>query len=203
MIIGKIAPRARSSPAKNDDFYFAMKACELKTGNFFVEGTEIFRVVSKKTLKTKHHDLHFTVQSMTSDRRSTRHWAHGHEVRAVEPDVHHYKIVGVTTEARRVDPNAERYVVLDLLDVRTNELRSDMLVSDPGLMTYLLHREDKELDAYVYNFSVDPAHRDEQEIKLEKLVSVQGYDMSHAYDHHHGHHHGHGHGHGDHIHFHA
>ena len=73
-----------------------------------------------------------------------------------------------------------------------------MFVKDQGLMTYLAAHfgfrnaiAADELDITVTTFIVDPAHRYEEKLDIERVTFVEGYDMSHIYDHYHGHHHEH------------
>ena len=169
-------------------------ASKLHVGEFLVEGGHIFQVIKTKVLATKHHDLHFTLHNVATDKRSTRHWCNNHPVRLIVPEKHHYTIVCITRE--------DTLVALELMDNKTAVTRSDVLVSDPGLVTYLTTYYEKEeagadgaepapLDAHLYKFVVEPLHRDENEIVVQQLVYVKGYDMTHDYDHHHGHHHTH------------
>ena len=164
-------------------------------GQYFFENGQIYQIVGKKELKTKHHDYHLVVQNFHNNHRSTRHYTHDHLLYVVEPTHIHYKIVWVV-------PEQDETISLKLLDVLTNEPRSDIIVTDPGLVAYLVAHFDleeaqdsipEELDAHVLSFTVDPLHRTDKPIAVERIVSVHGYDMSHLYDHNHGQHHDHDH----------
>jgi len=164
-------------------------------GHFFFENGEIYQIVEKNELRTKHHDYHLVVQNFHNNHRSTRHYSHDHLLHVVEPIHMHYKIVWVVSESES-GPGPET-LRLELLDISTSEPRSDLIVTDPGLSAYLIaHFEPddaqkipEELDAHVYSFTIEPLHRSDKLVTVERIVSVQGYDMSHLYDHHHGQHH--------------
>jgi len=170
----------------------SVTAHTIHQGQYFFENGQIYQIVGKKELKTKHHDYHLVVQNFHNNHRSTRHYSHDHLLYVVEPTHMHYKIVWVAEQ--------DAAIRLELLDVSTNEPRSDLTVTDPGLLSYLVAHfkseedEDRdfipeELDAHVLCFTVEPLHRADKSVTVERIVSVQGYDMSHLYDHHHGQHH--------------
>lgn len=75
---------------------------------------------------------------------------------------------------------------------KNGDTRTNLFVTREYIQKYLTKYFESNTDplsVYVTKVTVDPLHRVDKEVSLEKITKIKGVDMKHLYDTHHGHHH--------------
>lgn len=180
-----------------------LTASTAKVGMYvFEEGSaRILKLLKKKEVHNGHKGkvaYQYLVSDCKSDHHSTRRWSHDHVLRQVEPVTERYVILGLG-DLTQVNPKHPERTQLYLSLAKEPEMstREDVYVKDPGLIEYLQDyytpvkdgSDPEPLNLWLNTYTVDTLHRDEHEVTLQQITSVDGYDLSHLYDHHHNHHH--------------
>lgn len=162
-----------------------MKAKEVKRGTFFLEKGSVFTVVD---VKHQEKYVQLTVDNFQTGHRSTRHFSNIHVLRELEPQQVHLTVVTLTDTT---DDNFS----MSLLTESGEEYLEDLHVSDDGIRDYLRYyfteNPEEPLKLMLTVVPVDAVHRNESSFTASRITKLEGYDLTHLYDHHHGHHHTH------------
>lgn len=125
------------------------------------------------------HSTHLKVKDFVTDHAHELHCGVHHHIRVVEPLHRRY----VLTHLLDFSETGNQY--LSLMDDEGN-LREDLYVNDDKYVLYLQNHyknvdnvEFKNLEIHVTKFEVEPMHRNESELKIEKIVSIQGLKTNH------------------------
>lgn len=165
-------------------------AHHLKNGEFIFLDGQIYKIISKKEVTaTGGHSVHFAIENVATFHRNDIHFALNHHVRTVDAEHVSYTLTHL------IEPEHDR-VFLGLLDTKTGKTREDLSITHPVIIDYLIkffdaeENENNSLTTHFLKFHIDKLHRVDEEIDLECVSGVQGFDMTQLHDAHHGKHHG-------------
>lgn len=162
-------------------------AHQIKRGDYFYDGNDhqVYEVRDKKEVHSK--SVHLEVQNFVSNHRTTRIYSHDHKLLVVEPENHNYDL----SHLKDLTEGKQYLCLVDNMGVA----REDLFVDDESVINQLTSKFDEndneKILVHVTKIHVDKLHRDQHDFDFEKVIGINGIDMSHLYDHHHHHHHVH------------
>lgn len=161
----------------------SLQAHKLINNMFIYEKSKIYHILKKEEDKAK--NVHLTVQEFESEHKSTMKFSHDHNVRVVEPETKHFKLTHL------LDMSNDGTVFVSLLS-DDGTVKEDISVHHKYVIDYLnehFNKSEDSLNVNVMHIHIDPLHRIDKEIDIEKITHIEGLDMKHLYDKHHGKHH--------------
>lgn len=165
---------------------------------------KVYYILEKEECHKNGHNIKFLVQDFENFKHLRKSYSHDHHLRFVDVSTKHYVLSHLRKE--------EDHLYLELLDSRMNP-RSDLYLDDQILIEQVtkvldasslaaqesfkkayrnindLYFDCKTLTVKVVHITVNPMHRINKVIEIEKIVQITGVDFSHLHDHHHQHHH--------------
>lgn len=166
------------------------EACHLRINDHFYDDGHVYRVINAKEGTHSGGNIHFTLEDFATNHRTDRHYGHKHHLVTVEPEVRKFSLSFLLdcTDGKQF---------LSLLDTKTCLGREDLFVTDAqviaDLQDHFATDDPEPLDVIVERVSVEKLHRDGSDYHVERVIFIEGIDMSHLYDHHRNKHHVHAH----------